>query len=938
MKKLKPLLTAIYDNKLEIAEQLLSVATKETLFAVISDKDYSGMTALHLAIVNCQYNLLQSLLNKCRTFGILDQLESLEVGGEVLEECYGLSGMTPLQLASTVDPLKLAAVEGCIDMLEAILELDGVYRVSETHLGHAKILLCDVSNIEPILCRLDKIPSVLELLAFTTEDEKTNVVLLHMLIAALTDTYSTISRQGSSFWRRSQARELLMLENCLPYWVQANSVQKNYCRVLLQDINSEKEFVQRNIHCQKLIDPKPCGEGCDDCKHDSEASKLWNENDFPNINSYEENLINNKENPEYLQNEIKILIRKSLEDRVKVFVKLARKYDHFNAVINDMVDNPFIQSLEKNKANIAELLLTVCTKDILIGRAKSFKYKGMNAIHLTIIHGLSDTLQKIVNKCRSFNVYEEMCSMKARGDILGLCYGHTINLPLHLAVVSGNFSIIDCLIRNGCKLDQQDEFGNTIFHSLVMASRNQSGTAISTLKFILNLCHEYKHISIQCDKITPELVLRHLLTIRNQLGLEPLKLAAKEGCIDILVNILELEGVYKISHSSVGQLSVSEYDLAGIEPILCRRQSSPSVLELLAYSSPYEQSIKSFHIPLIKKMVELKWQAYRRFYLMWIILHFCYMFSVTMLSMGVHASLPIYCSNNTTVASMFRLRKIVLYTTVNTNCLVLLTYGITGLICTLQVHRGRVPAIRKTFSVTKTGKYYVFLIGHPLGTLFWFWISLICVKQNFALILEVVILVTGWLYIISFSKLFKMTGFFTVMFARIVSQDLPRFLIVTVVAIIGFGSALYATYARYDEEVKPESVQNIGITYVSLFRLALTLSDMQFIHDSPLELKFTRLAIYIMYLITCNIVLLHMLIAALTDTYSTISKHGSSVWRRSQARDILMLEISLPCWLQIHYIRKNFKLLVQEELHKDESIIQKKTYTCQLIDTEKKEN
>lgn len=231
---------------------------------------------------------------------------------------------------------------------------------------------------------------------------------------------------------------------------------------------------------------------------------------------------------------------------------------------------------------------------------------------------------------------------------------------------------------------------------------------------------------------------------------------------------------------------------------------------------------------------------------------------------------------------------------------------------------------------------YVFVSGHPIGTLMWFWMSILCLNKNIALAFEVTIIVTGWLYIVSFSKLFKLTGFFTVMFARLVSKDLPRFLIITVVAIIAFGSAIYATYAKMDMDRRPTGLRTIMITFVSLFRLALSLADLSFASD-PNNLKLIRLCIYIMYLITCNIVLLHMLIAALTDTYSTISKHGSSVWRRSQARDILMLELSLPNWLQLKFIRNNLKMIITEELCNKGLIIQKKSYGYQLLETLKKQ-
>lgn len=140
------------------------------------------------------------------------------------------------------------------------------------------------------------------------------------------------------------------------------------------------------------------------------------------------------------------------------------------------------------------MLLNICTKEIFMDKVKTAKFRDMNALHLAIVHSLPDTLQKILDKCKIFKAKNEMCLNKASGDVLRLCYGSTINLPLHLAVVVGNFAVIDCLVRNKLKLDQQDDYGNTVFHALVLASKYQSEVAIDTLNFILSLCKQHHNL------------------------------------------------------------------------------------------------------------------------------------------------------------------------------------------------------------------------------------------------------------------------------------------------------------------------------------------------------------------------------------------------------------------------------------------------------------
>lgn len=134
----------------------------------------------------------------------------------------------------------------------------------------------------------------------------------------------------------------------------------------------------------------------------------------------------------------------------------------------------------------------------------------MNAIHLSIVHGLPTVLQTVMERCREFDVLEEMCSAPASGEVLLKCYGLSTILPLHLATVVGNHCVIDCLVRNGCKLDKQDFIGNTIIHSLIYSSKKQSQPAKETLNYILNLCNQSSYFSISHKRVS-ELILNFFL-------------------------------------------------------------------------------------------------------------------------------------------------------------------------------------------------------------------------------------------------------------------------------------------------------------------------------------------------------------------------------------------------------------------------------------------
>lgn len=125
------------------------------------------------------------------------------------------------------------------------------------------------------------------------------------------------------------------------------------------------------------------------------------------------------------------------------------------------------------------------------------------------------------------------------------------------------------------------------------------------------------------------------MTIKNHYGFDPLKLAAVEGCVDMLKAILEVEGTYRISQTQLGRVNVLEYEVTNIEPILCRMQAAPSVLELLAYSPNDDNIREAFCIPIVEKIVDQKWYHYRTYYWVWAIVHCVYMACISILFLQI---------------------------------------------------------------------------------------------------------------------------------------------------------------------------------------------------------------------------------------------------------------------------------------------------------------
>uniref|UniRef100_A0A4W5LR76 Transient receptor potential cation channel, subfamily V, member 4 n=1 Tax=Hucho hucho TaxID=62062 RepID=A0A4W5LR76_9TELE len=174
-------------------------------------------------------------------------------------------------------------------------------------------------------------------------------------------------------------------------------------------------------------------------------------------------------------------------------------------------------------------------------------------------------------------------------------------------------------------------------------------------------------------------------------------------------------------------------------------------------------------------------------------------------------------------------------------------------------------------------------------------------------------LVLGWMNTLYFTRGLKLTGTYSIMIQKILFKDLFRFLLVYLLFMIGYASALVSllTVCPGPEEVCPEKggcptypqcrdTNTFSKFLLDLFKLTIGMGDLDMVSRTQYPAVF--LILLVTYIILSFVLLLNMLIALMGETVSQVSKESKKIWKLQWATTILDIERSFPVCL-----RKSFR-------------------------------
>ncbi|CAK6966581.1 transient receptor potential cation channel subfamily V member 4 [Scomber scombrus] len=546
---------------------------------------------------------------------------------------------------------------------------------------------------------------------------------------------------------------------------------------------------------------------------------------------------------------------------------------------NDTI--PLLMDIAEKTGNLREFINTPF-RDVY--------YRGQTALHIAIERRCKQYVELLVEKGADVHAQARGRFFQPRDEGGYFYFGE---LPLSLAACTNQPDIVHYLTENPHKkadLRRQDSRGNTVLHALVHIADNTKDNT----RFLTKM---YDLLLIKSAKLYPDCSLE---TVFNNDGMSPLMMAAKLGKIGVFQHIIRREiKDEEVRHLSrkfkdwaYGPVYSSLYDLSSLDT--CGEE--PSVLEILVYNSRNENRHEMLAVEPINELLRAKWQKFGAvtFYIS-VVSYLITMIIFTLVAYYHPEGTPPYPYKTST--DYLRM----------SGEIITLASGIFFLLTNIKdLFLKKCPGVKSLFI---DGSFQLLYFIYSVLIIVTAALYLSGIKAYVAVM--VFALVLGWMNTLYFTRGLKLTGTYSIMIQKILFKDLFRFLLVYVLFMIGYASALVSLLTVCP---LPDSVcdgdcptypncrdpDTFSTFLLDLFKLTIGMGELDMIHSAQYPAVF--LILLVTYIILTFVLLLNMLIALMGETVGQVSKESKKIWKLQWATTILDIERSFPVCL-----RKSFR-------------------------------
>ncbi|XP_026986920.1 transient receptor potential cation channel subfamily V member 2 isoform X3 [Sagmatias obliquidens] len=499
---------------------------------------------------------------------------------------------------------------------------------------------------------------------------------------------------------------------------------------------------------------------------------------------------------------------------------------------------PLLQ-IDRDLGNPRPLVNAQCTDEY---------YRGHSALHIAIEKRSLPCVKLLVEN--GADVHARACGQFFQKKSQETCF-YFGEMPLSLAACTKQWDVVNYLLENPhqpASLQAADSLGNTALHALVMIADDSAENTEMVTRMYDGLLQAGARL---CPTVRLE-------DIPNLQGLTPLKLAAKEGKIEILRHILQREFPgpcqslsRKFTEWSYGPVRVSLYDLASVDS-----WEENSVLEIIAFHCQSPHRHRMVVLEPLNKLLQAKWNL--------LIPRFLF------------------------------------------NFLCYLTYM--SIFTAVTYHQ---PALDKDFlPLEGTAGNSMLLLGHILMLLVGANIlmgQVLCfLAIEWYLPLLVCSLALGWLNLLYYTRGLQHTGIYSVMIQKVILRDLLRFLLVYLVFLFGFAVALVSlsreawdpgapagsntteVAGKGDAEGSTAPYEGVLDASLELFKFTIGMGELAV--QAQLRFRGVALLLLLTHVLLTYVLLLNMLVALMSETVSSVASDSWSIWKLQKAISVLEME------------------------------------------------
>ncbi|XP_036776518.2 transient receptor potential cation channel subfamily V member 2 isoform X2 [Manis pentadactyla] len=547
---------------------------------------------------------------------------------------------------------------------------------------------------------------------------------------------------------------------------------------------------------------------------------------------------------------------------------------------------PLLQ-IDRDSGNPQPLVNAQCTDEF---------YRGHSALHIAIEKRSLQCVRLLVEN--GADVHARACGHFFQKKSQGTCF-YFGELPLSLAVCTKQWDVVTYLLENPhqpASLQATDSLGNTALHALVMIADNSAENSALVIPM-------YDGLLQAGARLCPT---ERLEDITNLQGLTPLKLAAKEGKIEIFRHILQREfsGLCqplsrKFTEWCYGPVRVSLYDLASVDS-----WEENSVLEIIAFHCRSPHRHRMVVLEPLNKLLQAKWDLLIPKFFFNFLCYLTYMFIFTTVAYHQPA-----------------LEKAFLPVKVMAGNSILLLGHILILLGGLYLLMGQLWYFwrRRLFIwLSFLDSYFeILFLVQALLTVLSHVLCFLAIEWYLPLLVSSLVL--GWLNLLYYTRGFQHTGIYSVMIQKVILRDLLRFLLVYLVFLFGFAVALVSLsrearapgvptgpnvtaaqpgmgqgQGQEDEEGSSAPYSGILDASLELFKFTIGMGELAF--QDQLRFRGVVLLLLLAYVMLTYILLLNMLIALMSETVNSVATDSWSIWKLQKAISVLEMENGYWWW------------------------------------------
>lgn len=711
-----------------------------------------------------------------------------------------------------------------------------------------------------------------------------------------------------------------------------------------------------------------CWSSCGTRKPSAKGVKLW---DYVDIEAeeedlYRERLLQYNDSSHVLIQEFLTCCQLDCVKRLTVVYGVLRIYHNIHITDDILDDNifesPLMLSIISESINTALFLIEMGGKELVCKQGQQQLHRGATALHIATLNGRRDLVTKILQVFDCTQEISKYLNICADGQLFQ--ENHLSGLPQILALQCGKLDIYFDFIDNGAEMDAVDPLsGNTVVHTLIEFGRTDADAARTLLERLFNHTTTIKwycqKLNINPSKFALQNqyeMMTYFLQVENTDGFTSLTYAAKLCVYPVLVYLFDCEGVYKHTQWKLGPVSYVTYDLKEIDPAVANldHPGKPTVLELLLYGKHHEDDLSILSIQPIKQLMKDKWGCYSIYFILWGLFHcaaMCYenyclirvfrydtnmktlyeqfysdrinsTTDVTDISQNAKVQLNAYVKSK---ADEF-IVSLALITTLGC-CYFLIQlidigltikYIVMNRLCSKYTGYYKVP----WNVVFRFNEYDICALCFWVCTCLWslsHWTGAFA-SSSVATLLLCGSLIFGWLFLLYFTRVCEATSYFTIMVQRILISDVSRFGFVVIILLVGFSSAMQLLYSG---SLFPPSTSMAtrSQAFYTLFLLLIGVGDVGFLLEAPSSYSEVIYILINLFLIICTILMLNILIAAMSDTYMSLSVNRTYLFLKMRMQAVLNVEhrtlpmlinkLILPKYVKFDHERQKWVLLVK---------------------------